>query len=250
MHAHPRTAPVPRPRLGDGAAGESSELFDWAVEEPEWAGRGAGRAATQPGRVARAAGGGAAEPDWWVRDRPILATVSLDGGRAPGSAASLGGRRVPGSAAPLGGGRASGSVDRLGGGEAAGGGGRAVGSVRASRGTRPVRLGRPAEDVRPGPEVREGGAVHLTRRGRLVVVGLIAAVLLGAFWVGTRAVSAASTAAGAESTYVQNGDTLWAVAERTRPEVDPRVTVARIRDLNGLEGTLVQPGQRLVLPAR
>lgn len=179
MHAFSRTAPVSRPCVGVGVAGGAPEPFDWAVEEPDWAG----------GET----GGCAGAPEWWIRDRPILASVP-----PPRQSAEVS------PAPPL-----------------------------------------------AGPVVPAAGrGVRLTRRGRLVVVSLVAAVLLGALWVGTRAVSAASTRVAAETTYVQNGDTLWAVAERTRPGVDPRTTVAQIRDLNRIQGTTVQPGQRLILPAR
>jgi LysM repeat protein len=32
--------------------------------------------------------------------------------------------------------------------------------------------------------------------------------------------------------------------------VDPRITVQRIIDINGLDGVIIQPGQRLVLPPK
>jgi LysM repeat protein len=46
------------------------------------------------------------------------------------------------------------------------------------------------------------------------------------------------------------GETLWDIAVRDDPEGDPRVTVRRIADLNGLSDSVVQPGQRLRMPAR
>ena len=47
---------------------------------------------------------------------------------------------------------------------------------------------------------------------------------------------------------VRPGETLWAIATRTAPEVDPRQTVAVLMDLNGLETSTVQAGQVLRLP--
>ena len=44
--------------------------------------------------------------------------------------------------------------------------------------------------------------------------------------------------------------TLWDIASRHTPKSDPRRTVDRIIDLNGLPGPVVQPGQHLRLPAR
>ena len=37
---------------------------------------------------------------------------------------------------------------------------------------------------------------------------------------------------------------------RARPEVDPRVTVQRMIDLNALSGAVVNPGQTLYIPSR
>ncbi|WP_169807890.1 LysM peptidoglycan-binding domain-containing protein [Actinomadura hibisca] len=49
---------------------------------------------------------------------------------------------------------------------------------------------------------------------------------------------------------VEPGQTLWEIAVRASGDGDPRLTVQRIIDLNGLSGPVVQPGQRLRLPAR
>ncbi|MEV5572966.1 LysM peptidoglycan-binding domain-containing protein [Spirillospora sp. NPDC052269] len=49
---------------------------------------------------------------------------------------------------------------------------------------------------------------------------------------------------------VRPGDTLWGIAGRVEPGADPRRTVTRILELNGLpDDTLVQPEQRLRAPA-
>ena len=48
---------------------------------------------------------------------------------------------------------------------------------------------------------------------------------------------------------VAPGDTLWEIAtEQYPPSEDPRATVEDIRQENGLEGYLIQPGMRLQLP--
>ena len=46
----------------------------------------------------------------------------------------------------------------------------------------------------------------------------------------------------------QPGETLWQIAERIAPGTDPRETVARILDLNGLQTSQVQAGTALLLP--
>ena len=57
-----------------------------------------------------------------------------------------------------------------------------------------------------------------------------------------------STSAGHEQTYVVRvGDTLWTIAA-SHYGGDPREAVWRLQDRNHLAGTLVTPGERLVLP--
>lgn len=61
-------------------------------------------------------------------------------------------------------------------------------------------------------------------------------------------IARASSGSGREHVYrVKPYDTLWSIAER-RYGGDPREAVWRIRERNHLDGTLLRPGQRLVLP--
>jgi hypothetical protein len=95
--------------------------------------------------------------------------------------------------------------------------------------------------------------VRLTRRGRFVLVATLTGGLLG----GAVAVAGGSFAGpgGAPSApklrhvIVKPGDTLWGIAQAADPGADPRATVRRISDLNGLTGTGLVPGQQLALPA-
>ena len=49
---------------------------------------------------------------------------------------------------------------------------------------------------------------------------------------------------------VSTGDTLWTIAERTRPEADPRAVVLQIQVLNGITTEhVLQAGDVLQLPA-
>jgi LysM repeat protein len=78
--------------------------------------------------------------------------------------------------------------------------------------------------------------------GRIVIVALALALLLSV-------VARAGQSAGPERRYVvKPADTLWAIALREYGG-DPREAVWEIRERNGLDGTTVQPGQVLVLPA-
>ena len=96
--------------------------------------------------------------------------------------------------------------------------------------------------------------VRLTRRGRAVVV----ATLTGGLLAGAGSLANASFA-GAERgappapqlrhVIVQPGDTLWGIATSAAPGADPRATIQRIADLNGLSDGALHAGQQLVLPA-
>jgi len=48
---------------------------------------------------------------------------------------------------------------------------------------------------------------------------------------------------------VRPGDTLWTIAARAEPALDPRAVVAAIEASNGVDPAAIVPGQRLVVPA-
>ena len=119
----------------------------------------------------------------------------------------------------------------------------------------------PPEKVRPetaqARPVRT--RVRLTRRGRIVVATLITAgvVLVAALaWLaGTARAEAAGSGSPASAVYhslrpvvVQPGESLWTIATQADPAGDPRAVMQEIIDINALNGTSVQPGQRLWLP--
>jgi hypothetical protein len=89
----------------------------------------------------------------------------------------------------------------------------------------------------------------------------VAVALLGGLWLTAGRGALAGSGGGQpgplpakartqESMIVGRHDTLWEIASRARPGVDPRITVRRIIDLNSLPGPIVQPGQRLLLPSK
>lgn len=103
----------------------------------------------------------------------------------------------------------------------------------------------------------DGGQVHarlrLTRRGRIVFTILAAVPVV--VWalvtvLGAGGAAAEVDGAGAMFEYVtiDQGDSLWAIAESIAPNGDPRVVIDEIIRLNGLDGAVVEPGQRLALP--
>lgn len=101
--------------------------------------------------------------------------------------------------------------------------------------------------------------VRLTRRGRIVCVILLAlAVTAVMFAVGVVPSMASPASSGtvsgtssdaAASVVVQPGDTLWSIAVAAAPHADPRATVQKIIDRNGLRSAEIQAGQVLALPS-
>lgn len=98
-------------------------------------------------------------------------------------------------------------------------------------------------------------ALRLTRRGRVVLVGLL--VFAAALISFAAARGADATATGVpparyeknlSQVVVEPGDSLWSIAVRAEPAADPRLVIQQITDLNALPGALVVPGQRLWVP--
>ena len=120
-------------------------------------------------------------------------------------------------------------------------------TARPARPVLPVRVARPLR-----PE-RAAAPLRMTRRGRLVVLALLLGLLIGVVAFAAMAPATATNDRGdgvvAERVTVQPGDTLWAIAERVRPDADPRATIARIKDMNGLTSGAAQAGQVLLVPA-
>lgn len=88
------------------------------------------------------------------------------------------------------------------------------------------------------------------RRRRLVVLALVVGLALGVLSLGREAGASrtAEAEAGDAVIYVvQPGDTLWDIARSMVPGSDPRPLVAELSDISG--GSLLQPGQQLVVPA-
>ncbi|HEV2891914.1 MAG TPA: LysM peptidoglycan-binding domain-containing protein [Frankiaceae bacterium] len=105
------------------------------------------------------------------------------------------------------------------------------------------------------PSVSAGrlAPVRLTRRGRALLVLLLVGTVLVAFSLGRTSASAGSSSGSARppaprTAIVEPGETLWSIARRVAPSADPRLTVARLAELNGLGSAPIVAGQRLVLP--
>ncbi len=94
--------------------------------------------------------------------------------------------------------------------------------------------------------------LHVTTRGRLLVLVGLVLLILGAFAVGRSASGQATDVTRRQvpltQATVQQGDTLWSLARGLAPARDPREVVAQIRRLNHLQSASLQVGQQLLLP--
>ena len=118
--------------------------------------------------------------------------------------------------------------------------GRAASGARAGAAARPVR----SAAARPRRPV-----LRLTRRGRVLVLLVLATLVFVAFSLGRTSATAGHGARVARpTTVVQPGETLWTIARRVAPGADPRATVRRLSELNDLGSAPIVAGQRLVLP--
>ena len=95
--------------------------------------------------------------------------------------------------------------------------------------------------------------MRLTRRGQVVVVGLLlACVLVALTAVGSH--SAATDHPGApvptRTVQVGDGDTLWQIAETVAAPGQTRQMVRQIEELNAMTGPGVTAGQTLAVPLR
>ncbi|MGO2111611.1 MAG: LysM peptidoglycan-binding domain-containing protein [Pseudoclavibacter sp.] len=96
--------------------------------------------------------------------------------------------------------------------------------------------------------------MRLTARGRRLVGGLVlVAALLGFGALASQpafaAVVGATSTSELETVTVSAGETLWEIAEETAESRDVRDVLADIQGLNQLDGSHVEPGQVLFLPA-
>ncbi|PWD50040.1 hypothetical protein C8046_04490 [Serinibacter arcticus] len=119
----------------------------------------------------------------------------------------------------------------------------------------PVRTGVSAARSAADRQIRPGAAptssrMRLTRRGRVVLVGLGLAVAAVAGSVAGQAVAGAPAVEQATTTLVvAPGETLWTIAEGiTAPGEDVRDVVAVIAELNEMDSFSLMAGEELLLP--
>ncbi len=125
----------------------------------------------------------------------------------------------------------------------------ACASIPSPRSTGPaasaVQVGRASSSGR----VRSTHApVRLTRRGRLVVAGLLLAFVAALVGVLASTVQAAAPPAPPHAIVVHEGDTLWSIAARVHPRGSLTDTMLTIERLNHMPDGTVYVGQQLLVP--
>jgi LysM repeat protein len=135
-------------------------------------------------------------------------------------------------------------------------------TVAAVPAARPVRRAAPASFVASSPGAGRsargrrgsgGGApLRLTARGRVLAQSLlllaVVSIVVGVS-ASTRASSAVPPPSGPHpAMVVQQGDTLWGIANRYAPHRDHAWAMREIRRLNRLRDSDIEVGQKLVLP--
>jgi hypothetical protein len=114
------------------------------------------------------------------------------------------------------------------------------------------RLARPRQPViapMPAPPVAACRRVFVRRRVAALLLGMlaVAGIVVGLSLLA----SAARGPAMPDRTIVVEvapGETLWELAERVAPGHPTGQVVDRIRELNGIRGVTVHPGQPLIVP--
>ena len=117
----------------------------------------------------------------------------------------------------------------------------------------PATPGAPAAAPADAPASTQ--PLRLTRRGRLVFIGLpimltaaAALTVLGFFTAPAVASSGAPDVTETLQVSVDAGDSLWGLAEEFVPDRDPRDVVADIMELNNLSDARVSAGVQLFIP--
>lgn len=102
----------------------------------------------------------------------------------------------------------------------------------------------------PAPR-QAAGAMRLTRRGRLVILGafvVAVAALMIAFGSLATATHDAGTPESVRMVTVAPGDTLYGIAGEVAEPGQIRETVAHIKSLNSMSGSALRVGDKIAVP--
>jgi len=129
----------------------------------------------------------------------------------------------------------------------------ASGPTRSSGPGRPAQLRRPSVVPR-GSALPDRGETARRRAVQAVIAGVVTlTVVCGLAVLGQAAASGPAvpfTTVPAATAVVQvgAGETVWDVARRVAPDAATPAVVQRIRELNGMAGSELRPGERLTVP--
>lgn len=108
----------------------------------------------------------------------------------------------------------------------------------------PTRGGSVVE-LLPPLDAGSAAPLRLTRRGVAAVALAVTVLSAAVLALAARSAPDPARVDGPARVSVRPGDTLWAVATRVAPQVDPRAEVAALQRLNHLADTALRPGQIL-----
>jgi hypothetical protein len=112
-------------------------------------------------------------------------------------------------------------------------------------------VGWSSDPRRSAAALRRGKDKQARLRGRIVLFSATILTLVGLVVAFGQLAGASDTSRPESPTAimtVQAGDSLWTIAKSALHTADPRETVERIRELNGLSNSVIVPGQQLVVP--
>jgi LysM repeat protein len=101
----------------------------------------------------------------------------------------------------------------------------------------------------PTADARAGRApIRLTRRGRVVLAGVLMILVAALVLVLASTVQAAAPSSPPRAVVVHDGDTLWSIAARVHPRGSLTSTMLAIERLNDMTDGTVYVGQQLLVP--
>ena len=112
-------------------------------------------------------------------------------------------------------------------------------------------VGWSSDPRRSAAALRRGKDKRARLRGRIVLFAATILTLVGLVVAFGQLAGASDTSRPESPTAimtVQSGDSLWSIAKSALHTTDPRETVERIRELNGLSDSVIVPGQQLIVP--
>ena len=106
---------------------------------------------------------------------------------------------------------------------------------------------RPLVPTQRGMTATRPSALRSGRLANVVAAATVTVAIVGGLgWIGQDA--APGIPVKTAVTRVGGGETLWDVARRVAPQADQDAVVYRIRQLNGIVGSAIEPGQPLQVP--